>query len=139
MAPVTILQEQILRLRNLGLSYRAIATQIPCSLYSVHYALNKGARSQVATRNRHRRRSITAKLKSEFGGQCAVCGYNRCLEALEFDHIRPEDKSSGVSCLRLSLSGARREALKCLLLCCRCHRERHAGIIDIGGYLEPSV
>jgi hypothetical protein len=26
------------------------------------------------------------------GGKCALCGYNKCLSALEFHHINSDDK-----------------------------------------------
>lgn len=136
---MTDLQRQILKKRALGISYRAIAKSLGCSSYAVYYACNQGyARSRATSRNRNRRRKLAAELKAAFGSKCAVCGYNRCPEALEFDHIFPEEKVRQVSLLH-SKEEAQREAAKCLLLCCRCHRERHAGILDIGAYMEPST
>ena len=31
------------------------------------------------------------------GGSCEVCGYNRCIEALEFHHLDPTKKDFGIS------------------------------------------
>lgn len=136
---MTELQRQILEKRALGMSYRAISDSLGCSKYAVYYACNlEYASSQSKIRNRIRRRKISAELKADFGSKCAVCGYDRCPEALEFDHIFPGEKVRQVSLL-YSKKKALREAEKCLLLCCRCHRERHAGILDIGAYMEPST
>ena len=27
-----------------------------------------------------------------FGGKCGICGYNKCIEALEFHHLDPSQK-----------------------------------------------
>jgi 5-methylcytosine-specific restriction endonuclease McrA len=126
-------------MRKRGMSYKAIAKAIPCSISTVHYFLTDGAKAQVVGRNRKRRRRISQTLKEAYGAACSVCGYDKCLEALEFDHIDPKDKVMAVSDMRGYLHKATAEAAKCLLLCCRCHRERHAGLLDIGAYLEPTL
>lgn len=135
---MTDLQQKILGKRHEGLSYRAIAKALSCSDSTVRYWLKAGVKEQAVARNRARKRAYFSKLKSEYGAQCAVCGYDRCPEALEFDHVCPHEKVRRVSASG-SLEHAKREAEKCLLLCCRCHRERHAGLLDIGAYLEPSL
>lgn len=121
------------------MSYKAIAKAIPCSMSSVHYFLTPGAKEQVVGRNRKRRRRISQQLKEAYGAACTVCGYDKCLEALEFDHIDPREKVKGVSDIRSYINDAIEEASKCLLLCCRCHRERHAGLLDIGAHMEPTI
>lgn len=136
---VTILGDKIKSLRAEGMSYKAIAKAIPCSTSTISYFLAEGGRDKVTTRSRNRRQRISQKLKASHGGQCVVCGYNKCLEALEFDHLYPKDKSMGVSEIRHKLETALLEAAKCLLLCCRCHRERHAGLLDIGAHMEPTI
>jgi 5-methylcytosine-specific restriction endonuclease McrA len=136
---MTELQRQILEKRESGMSHSAIAKALGCSRYAVYYACNLSrAPRQARLRNRRRRRAISDELKAGFGSKCAVCGYARCPEALEFDHIFPKDKVRHISKLS-SLREAKLEAAKCLLLCCRCHRERHAGLLDIGAYMEPST
>jgi len=136
---VTDLQRQILEKRSRGLSYRQIAQAVSCSLSTVSYFLAEGSREKSVARGRKRRQRHAAQLKNEYGAQCAVCGYDRCMEALEFDHINPEHKVRRVSEISRNLEAARKEAEKCLLLCCRCHRERHAGLLDIGAYMEPTI
>lgn len=134
---VPSLQHQILKKRRRGLSYRAIAKDLSCARSTVYYYCNETAKEKKVQTTRSRRRRITAQLKAEHGAQCVVCGYDRCPEALEFDHLVPSEKRHRVSSTS-SLQSAQREAAKCVLLCCRCHRERHAGLLDLGAHLEPS-
>jgi len=58
------------------------------------------------------------------------CGYNKCLEALEFHHRNPSEKEFNVSSKGHSRSWERvkKEIEKCDLLCANCHREIHAEI-----------
>lgn len=65
------------------------------------------------------------------GGKCSLCGYNKCIGALEFHHINPKDKSFGIStgnCHKIEDDIA--EVKKCLLLCANCHREIHNGFYE---------
>ena len=73
------------------------------------------------------------------GGKCIVCGYNKCLEALEFHHKNPLEKdiklkSAGMN-RKQSFEKSKEELDKCVLLCCRCHREVHSGLIKLEDYL----
>jgi hypothetical protein len=67
------------------------------------------------------------KLKNYFGGKCINCGYNKYLQALDFHHKDPTQKKFGLSDNRSgrSLKKMIEEAQKCILVCCRCHREIH--------------
>jgi len=64
---------------------------------------------------------------------CAICGYNKCDAALSFHHTDPKDKKFNISTRTLCLKESRivNELNKCILLCCRCHREIHAKEIKI--------
>jgi 5-methylcytosine-specific restriction endonuclease McrA len=63
------------------------------------------------------------------GGKCERCNYNLCYEALDFHHIDPLEKDPNFSSIRYwGLEKAKNELDKCMLLCSRCHREKHAGI-----------
>lgn len=77
------------------------------------------------------RRTNKLKLVELFGGQCTVCGYNRCIAALEFHHLEPEHKDFGLGRSGASLPKLIKEAQKCILVCCRCHREIHSGFIHV--------
>jgi hypothetical protein len=39
-----------------------------------------------------RRKRVKAILVAEAGGRCVACGYDRCMAALQFHHLRPEEK-----------------------------------------------
>jgi len=75
-----------------------------------------------------RRRTIRTRAVEYKGGQCGACGYDRCIEALEFHHIDSTLKDfsvSGSGCTR-SWKRVREELDKCVMLCANCHREIHA-------------
>lgn len=73
------------------------------------------------------------KLKSvEYkGGSCEICGYNKCIEALEFHHRDPKEKDFAISTdgNTRSWEKIKKELDKCFLLCSNCHREVHNSII----------
>lgn len=97
------------------------------------------ARYQKAIRS-HRldnKRALVAHL----GGACSICGYNKSIAALDFDHtnddgssfpargVRNKNKSHAVSNLLAGATLSRfnlavEEAKKCALVCANCHRER---------------
>lgn len=81
----------------------------------------------------HRRR-LKQILVREAGGCCRVCGYDRCLAALQFHHLVPADKRAGISArgLTMSLEALRAEAAKCVLLCSNCHAEVESGLATVG-------
>lgn len=62
------------------------------------------------------------------GGKCQRCGYDHCLEALEFHHLSDSDKKFGISNKGYTISWekVREELDKCDLLCANCHRELHS-------------
>jgi transposase len=77
-----------------------------------------------------RRRQVKATLVGEAGGRCVLCGYDRCLRALEFHHRDPSTKEFGLGFAGVtrSLAAARKEARKCVLLCSNCHAEVEDGV-----------
>lgn len=75
-----------------------------------------------------RRRKVKETLVAEAGGKCRLCGYNRCLAALEFHHLDPASKKFGLARRGArSIAALRSEARKCVLLCSNCHAEVEAG------------
>ena len=77
----------------------------------------------------HKRRKKVRQMAVEYkGGRCQVCGYDRCIKALEFHHKNPNEKDFSVSSKGYARSWARvkQEIDKCLLVCANCHREIHA-------------
>ena len=84
----------------------------------------KTCASCQVNRRRFRRKEIMVKYK---GGRCNRCGYNKCLDALEFHHIDPNEKDfsfSGAHCRRLDI--LKKEVDKCELVCANCHAEIHS-------------
>ncbi len=80
------------------------------------------------------RENTKARLVEGMGGKCAICGYSRCNDALEFHHIDPSQKDFGLGGARADIKSWNKlveEAKKCILLCSICHREFHAGIIEL--------
>jgi len=79
----------------------------------------------------HKKRLTSIKVKSVayLGGKCSVCGYDKCVEALEFHHLDPtvkEKHSNGRGIdRRRSFEKQKPELDKCVLLCANCHREVH--------------
>lgn len=78
------------------------------------------------------RKSIKDRAVDLKGGCCQKCGYNKCLRALEFHHIRPQSKSFNISAvtwktevddLAVTWLRVKQELEKCILLCANCHRE----------------
>lgn len=73
------------------------------------------------------RRRNKIKLVEYKGGKCERCGYDKCIDALEFHHLNPNEKDFGVSCGDTrSLEKLKVEADKCIMVCANCHREIHA-------------
>lgn len=77
------------------------------------------------------RRSIKNMLVQYKGGKCQICGYNRCISALDFHHLNPEEKDFHISGGTKSFEKLKTEVDKCILVCSNCHREIHAGIIKV--------
>jgi len=62
------------------------------------------------------------------GGQCEICGYNRCIAALDFHHLNPDEKDPNWKQMRKwKPSRVKNEIDKCQLVCRNCHSEIHYG------------
>ena len=84
----------------------------------------------VAEYNKRYANSIKIRLVDALGGKCVVCGYDKCRQALDFHHLDPKAKEYNVNTIR-SFEKALKEAKKCVLLCANCHREFHAGLVEL--------
>ena len=83
----------------------------------------------VCTREYNRHRTQINKLKAVeyLGGQCIICGYNTCYDALDFHHKDPSKKDFTISKGKdKSWDSIIEELDKCVLLCSNCHRELHS-------------
>jgi hypothetical protein len=73
-----------------------------------------------------RRRKVKVLAVQHLGGKCQMCGYDKCIGALEFHHKNPGEKDFQISSGRtISLQKILAEVDKCMLLCSNCHREAH--------------
>ena len=72
------------------------------------------------------RRSMKLQAIKLLGGKCCRCGYDKCVDALEFHHEDPSKKyfklGSGNT---MSWKEYKAEAMKCILVCSNCHKEIH--------------
>ena len=80
---------------------------------------NKKRRVEYTTEWRHNRKKLCVE---KLGGKCAKCGTT---EFLQFDHIKPSEKSFDISKrYTTDLETLFEELDKCQLLCRRCHMEK---------------
>jgi len=90
-----------------------------------------------------RRRKVKQTLVTEAGGRCRMCGYARCVAALEFHHLDPKEKKFGLAQRAArSIETLRAEVRKCVLLCSNRHAEVESGFVeipsDLGGASRPA-
>jgi len=66
-------------------------------------------------------------------GKCVGCGYNKCNNALDFHHLSQDKKEFSIAHARLTSFNEKikKELDKCILVCSNCHREIHAGVLDL--------
>ena len=74
------------------------------------------------------RRRVKLKLVEYKGGKCENCGYNTCIDALEFHHKDPNEKDFTISGKSWSFEKLKIESDKCILVCSNCHKEIHMKI-----------
>jgi DNA-binding CsgD family transcriptional regulator len=84
------------------------------------------------------RRRVKAKLLTEAGGRCQLCGYARYQGALQFHHLDPSRKEFAISRrgVTRAFEEVRAEAAKCVLLCSNCHAEVEAGVASVDALVQ---
>ena len=87
-------------------------------------------RSDIQTR-KHQKTILIQSMKKQaiklLGGKCSICGYDRCIDALEFHHENPQEKEFKLgSGNTMSWREYKAESLKCKLVCSNCHKEIHS-------------
>ena len=81
-----------------------------------------------------KRRKKLRKMAIEYkGNKCQICGYDHCYEAMEFHHYSKDKKYFGISekGYTRSWEKVKAELDKCVMLCANCHREVHAGLLQL--------
>ena len=88
------------------------------------YSASKNVRRLTRAKENPKSQAIIKRLKIN---GCAICGYTKCNSALSFHHTNPKDKKFllTVGSLLHKNEKVSEEVNKCILLCCRCHREIH--------------
>lgn len=80
---------------------------------------------------RRRNKRIKQMAVEYKGGSCNKCGYNKCVEALDFHHVDPNEKDFSISASRKrGWKTIKIELDKCVCLCSNCHRELHAELMN---------
>lgn len=85
---------------------------------------------EILKRRRHKIKEALVEYK---GGKCEICGYNKCIAALDFHHINPKKKDFNIAQTTSykNMNILKSEIDKCILVCANCHREIHAGLTKI--------
>ena len=80
-----------------------------------------------------RRRKIKEFAVDYKGGKCQICGYSKCIWALDLHHLDPRTKefAIGEKGYTRSWEVVKREVDKCILVCANCHREIEAGVTQL--------
>jgi hypothetical protein len=78
------------------------------------------------------------------GGKCCRCGYNTCVDAIDFHHKDPAEKDFTIAKAWNNLPLVIEELKKCIPLCSNCHREFHGGVwvlddIDLPTYDQSVI
>ena len=71
------------------------------------------------------RQRTKIKAVEYMGGSCKCCGYNKCVWALAFHHLNPDEKDFSIGGKSLSWEKIKTELDKCVLVCTNCHFEIH--------------
>lgn len=90
----------------------------------------KKCRVEAVLKRRSKIKEMAVQYK---GGKCCICGYNKYIGALEFHHLDPNQKDFGIGSKGYTRSSdkVKEELDKCICVCANCHREIHAGLIDL--------
>jgi hypothetical protein len=84
----------------------------------------EGMRKDQNQRTQNKKQALVVM----FGESCSVCGYSRCIAALDFHHPDPSIKEIGWGTLRhkaIKEIAAILTKEQCVLMCSNCHREFH--------------
>jgi len=75
------------------------------------------------------RRNLKLKSVAYKWWNCIKCGYNKCVDALDFHHLDPLQKEFRISDWNIrSWERIKKELDKCVLLCANCHALEHLSV-----------
>lgn len=96
------------------------------------HGISKTYYCRICNRKRvyEQRRKVKEFIANLFGGKCQICGYDRCMRALQFHHVDPSKKDFSLSSFTKVISYEKLliESKKCVLLCGNCHSEVESGV-----------
>lgn len=88
--------------------------------------IQKSNRIHISNHHKETHQVRKQKAIAYLGGECCVCGYDKCAAALTFHHTAPEEKEFAVTTiLDWSWDNIVNELDKCELMCFNCHMELH--------------
>ena len=95
--------------------------------YSSREEYQKARRKSVAINVKNKRKRLKQDAVAYKGGKCERCGYDKCIDALEFHHLDATQKDFGISAkgYTRAWSKVKEELDKCVMVCANCHREIH--------------
>jgi 5-methylcytosine-specific restriction endonuclease McrA len=131
---ITYMNEQVIKLKEEGKSYREIEKITGMNRGSISYhcsALTREARRKRLLKLRNKKKLQCIEYK---GGKCVICGFHQFITALDFHHLDPKTKKDSVAKLfarNQSFEKIKSELDKCILLCANCHRAIHNEEIEL--------
>lgn len=123
------LKDQILFLREQGLSYNQIVSKLGCAKSTVAYYCGSNEKDNHIKRQRTKRSLLRRAIEeAKTDKNCMDCGVPYPPFILDFDH-RPEEVKSftisgNLNNLNYSMEQLKAEMLKCDIVCSNCHRFR---------------
>jgi hypothetical protein len=72
------------------------------------------------------RRKLKVRAVEYKGGKCLLCGYHKCLAALQFHHLEEDGKDFQIGGQVRSWEALKLELDKTIMVCANCHAEIHA-------------
>jgi hypothetical protein len=102
------------------------------NVYMREYQKGRQEHKDLVKKSKHKKLQHVQKIKKD--GGCCICGYNKCVKALHFHHLNPQEKSYEITwgCFRgKSLDSLNKEMDKCVILCANCHAEVEEGITEL--------
>ena len=90
-----------------------------------HYPICKSCNSK---RSMKREKDGKKQAVDHMGGCCSVCGYDKCIRAIDFHHLDSSKKSDDYN-KRFkvwSFERQKKELENCIIVCANCHRELHS-------------
>lgn len=101
-----------------------------CTEHNQEYVKNVNGKYRCSKccqeRVSERRRELKRKAVEYKGGKCECCSYDKCIAALEFHHLDPNQKDFGIGNGNTKgWESIKTELDKCIMVCANCHREIH--------------